>query len=209
MPPQAAQAGFTTMLVNQDFSQVVLDLGCDGLSQKHFWNQGLWWEKPPAPCSQIRIVYDTVAQQKVLDLRWSSSQTNVYDATTIMTMARDYSQYYAYGHGYYEATLRVTPWNIGGLWPEFWMWGAKAVIYANIPPYLNLPVLEIDVIEPHGEYPTLVTSGSRGWASITGRSFIKIGFPGSTTRSITSLGCFGQAAERQERKALSVFTSMT
>jgi hypothetical protein len=43
-PAQAVSAGFTTTLVNQDFSRGILDLGCDGKSQKHFWNQGMEWD---------------------------------------------------------------------------------------------------------------------------------------------------------------------
>src|SRR5215472_15137834 len=34
-PTQAVDAGFTTILVNQDFSLGILDLGCDEKSQRH------------------------------------------------------------------------------------------------------------------------------------------------------------------------------
>jgi len=120
-PPAAANAGFTRLLANQDFSKARVDLGCAGASQKHFWNQGLWYEKTFPPCDQISSVSEPIAGHNVLDLRWLPSQNDPYDATTIETMAGDYSQFYDFQHGYYEAIFRVSPWNIGGLWPEFWM----------------------------------------------------------------------------------------
>jgi hypothetical protein len=36
--------GFTTTLVNQDFSPGGLDLGCHSQSQRHFWSQKMEWE---------------------------------------------------------------------------------------------------------------------------------------------------------------------
>ncbi len=164
-PPQSVNAGFTKLLVNQDFSRAVLDLGCAGASQKHFWNQGLWWEKSFPPCNQIWIKKDPSTGQNVLDLRWLPSQTDTYDATTVETVAGDYSQYYGFQHGYYEAILRVVPWKIGGMWPEFWMWGANSTIYANLPPWGSAPADEIDVVEPHGEIPTWITSAIHGWGT--------------------------------------------
>jgi hypothetical protein len=157
-PPQAVSAGFTTTLVNQDFSRGILDLGCDGKSQKHFWNQGMEWEKPPAPCNQISIVTDPVAGQEVLNLKWLLSQTDPFDATIVSTLAHDYSQYYAYGHAYYEAIFRATPKNIGGIWPGFWMGGVNAVIFHALPPYGYAPSSELDVVELRGEKPTFVSS---------------------------------------------------
>jgi hypothetical protein len=157
-PAQAVSAGFTTTLVNQDFSLGILDLGCDGKSQKHFWNQGMEWEKPPAPCNQISIVNDPVAEQKVLNLKWLLSQTDPFDATIVSTLAHDYSQYYAYGHGYYEAIFRAAPKNIGGIWPGFWMGGVNAVIFHALPPYGYAPSSELDVVELRGEKPTFVSS---------------------------------------------------
>jgi hypothetical protein len=157
-PAQAVSAGFSTTLVNQDFSRGILDLGCDGQSQRHFWNQGMEWEKPPAPCSQISIFTDPVAGQKVLNLKWLPSQTDPFDATIVSTLAHDYSQYYAYGHAYYEAIFRATPKNIGGIWPGFWMAGVNAVIFHALPPYGYAPSSELDVVELRGEKPTFVSS---------------------------------------------------
>jgi hypothetical protein len=157
-PAQAVSAGFTTTLVNQDCSLGILDLGCDGKSQKHFWNQGMEWEKPPAPCIQISIVTDPVAGQQVLNLEWLPSQTDPFDATIVSTLAHDYSQYYTYGHAYYEAIFRATPKNIGGIWPGFWMAGVNAVIFHALPPYGYAPSSELDVVELRGEKPTFVSS---------------------------------------------------
>jgi hypothetical protein len=157
-PAQAVSAGFTTTLVNQDFSRGVLDLGCDGKSQKHFWNQGMEWEKPPAPCNQISIVTDPEAGQKVLNLKWLPSQTDPFDATIVSTLAHDYSQYYAYGHAYYESIFRAAPKNIGGIWPGFWMAGVNAVVFHALPPYGYAPSSELDVVELRGEKPTAVSS---------------------------------------------------
>jgi hypothetical protein len=163
-PAQAANAGLTTMLVNQDFSRGTLDLGCAGQSQKHFWNQGADWEKPPAPCDQIGLVYDPVAGQKVLDLKWRASQTDRFDATLIETMAYDHSQYYGFNHGYYEAIFRAVPINVGGVWPGFWTIGANAVTFANLPPrQTGAPAVELDVVEMHGESPGYVSSGIHEW----------------------------------------------
>jgi hypothetical protein len=97
--------------------------------------------------------------------RWLSSQTDPYDATSVATIAGDLSQYYGFQHGYYEATLRVTPWNVGGLWPEFWLWGANATIYGNLPPWGTAPGDEIDIVEPHGELPTWATSVIHEWGT--------------------------------------------
>ena len=116
------------------------------------------WEKPPAPCNQISIVTDPVAGQKVLNLKWLPSQTDPFDATIVSTLAHDYSQYYAYGHAYYEAIFRATPKNIGGIWPGFWMAGVNAVIFHALPPYGYAPSSELDVVELRGEKPTFVSS---------------------------------------------------
>lgn len=157
-PPQVANLGYTQNLVNQDFSTGILDLACDGQSQLNFWHQGMDFEVPPAPCSQIGIVTDPLIGQKVLNLKWHVSQTNAFDATAVTTMARDHALYYAYGHGYFEVVFRATPSGIGGIWPGFWMVGAHAVIYKDLPPFNAAPGSELDIVELRGEQPTYVSS---------------------------------------------------
>lgn len=65
----------------------------------------------------------------MLNLKWLSSQTDPFDATIVSTVGHDYSQYYAYGHAYYQTIFRATTKNIGGVWPGLRMAGVNAVIF--------------------------------------------------------------------------------
>jgi len=157
-PPQAANAGFTTVLFNSNFTNTKLaaQLSCAGTPQTAPWKQGLWWEgqNSPAgvaPCSQIGIVRDPVFGSNVLDLAWTAAgNTDTYDATTISTFPLDIvSPHFAFRHGYAEAVIRVTP-MATGTWPVFWMWSDNSVIYANTAPWQTMPAAEMDIFEAYG-----------------------------------------------------------
>jgi hypothetical protein len=167
MPPShAVNAGFTVTQLNEDYSTGDLDLACDGIPPgTKRWHQGLWWERPTAPCNQISITYDPVAKKRVLDLRWLASQTDPFDATAIETISRDFQHVRDYRHGYYEAIFRLPQGNKPGVWSSFMMWNTESVLFANTPPWQTAPANEIDVIEGHGEYPTLVGSEIHEWGT--------------------------------------------
>jgi hypothetical protein len=85
-PPQAADAGFTRVLLNSNFAtaSVASQLSCAGMPQTALWKQGLWWEGQNnsagvAPCSQITIGEDPMSGAQVLDLEWTAAgNTDAY-----------------------------------------------------------------------------------------------------------------------------------
>ncbi len=159
-PPQAANAGFTTVLFNSNFASTTLaaQLSCAGKAQTAPWKQGLWWEgqsnpSSVAPCSQISLVNDPVAKQNVLDLEWTvSGNTDAYDATTVATFPlTTYPYHFAFRHGYVEFVMRAIP-NAPGVWPEAWLWSDNSLIESNEPPnWGGGETAEIDVMEGHGQ----------------------------------------------------------
>jgi hypothetical protein len=164
-PPQAANAGFTTVLFNDDFTQrsnLSGDLACAGTPQTAPWKQGWWWEGQggstgTAPCSQISIVPDPVFGTNVLDLEWLPSQTDAQDATAISTYPLDdVSPHFAFRHGYLEVVARETPFA-SGVWPSIVMGSDESNLAATLPPYytassppVEIPPVEMDVLEFFG-----------------------------------------------------------
>jgi hypothetical protein len=158
-PPQAANAGFTNVLFNSDFSRIGSlsgTLSCAGTPQTAPWKQGLWWEgqnNPAgvAPCSQIFLTWDPVVGHQVLDLRWLASQTDTYNHTTIETFPLNtFPPHFAFRHGYVEVVARETPW-LTGVWPAIWMWGDNELIGVNTPPFNGEGTAsEMDIMEAWG-----------------------------------------------------------
>jgi hypothetical protein len=101
----------------------------------------------------------------MLNLKWLPSQTYAFDATSIETMARDFSQYYGFNHGYHEAIFRATPGNIGGIWPGFWMWSGNSVIFENLLPWKAGVSSEIDIAELRGESPSYIAAAIHEWGT--------------------------------------------
>jgi hypothetical protein len=161
-PPQAADAGFTTILFNDDFTQranLSGDLSCAGTPQTAPWKQGMWWEDPDntantgvAPCSQISIAHDPVFGTNVLDLEWLPSQTNPSGGTAVSTYPLDdRSPHFAFRHGYVEIVARETPFA-SGVWPAMWLWSDESVLAATLPPAYTsyIPASEMDIMEFYG-----------------------------------------------------------
>ena len=158
-PPQAVNAGFTSVLFNSNFASATLanQLSCAGTPQTAPWKQGLWWEgqnnvNGVAPCSQISIVYDQPSGQKVLDLEWTAAgNTDTYDATTVSTFPLNtFPPHFSFRHGYVEVVARVTP-MATGIWPVIWMWSDNSTIETNERPYAQgMPASEIDIMEAYG-----------------------------------------------------------
>jgi hypothetical protein len=173
-PAQAANAGFTNVLFNSDFSTATLsaELSCAGTPQTKKWKQGLFWEgqndlRNVVPCSQIGIGYDSVFQHNVLDLEWTASgNTDPYRATSISTFPLDtVSPHFAFRHGYIEAVARIST-TATGVWPAIWTWGDSAVLYSNTPPFKrDVPASEFDIMEAWGGPQVQIGSHLHEWYS--------------------------------------------
>lgn len=167
LPPAAVAAGFTTVALNADFSVGNIDLGCwpGQDNEAHTWYQGIWYAGGwTAPCDAIQNVVDPGTGRKALDITWRPSYAATYGATMITTINQAHNRVTDFPNGYYESTFRVqtTPnvVGLGGTWWNTWMWGSTQAQQGS-----SVPVVEYDIMESHGEFPTYLTSGCINWGT--------------------------------------------
>ena len=166
-PPQAVAAGYKGVLFNSDFSTATLasQLACARTAQTSPppWKQGVWWENPVAPCSQINIVADPLTRRNVLDLEWTKTGNAGlgYGDTTIDTFPLAYTNstpgvvppHFSFKYGYIETVARVST-TATGVWPAIYMFGDTTFTQAYTAPYYttSLSYPEFDILEIWGGY---------------------------------------------------------
>jgi len=173
-PAPAVTAGFTTLAANYDFTKPMAAdwLDCypnDGKSHQ-FW-AGYWYRTDIPPCNQsINLVNDKVAGSQVLDMTWKPSfygmdqgYTEIQTASHDGSLATDFPP-----NVYFETTYRVetTPninllnWaDVGGSFWGIYTWPTVGIAK-------QLPGLETDITEDHGDFPSYVTGGGYfNWAA--------------------------------------------
>src|SRR5271166_489435 len=173
-PAQAVSAGYSTVLLGQNFATDALSLDCAGQTQSAFWHQGMWWETPP-PCSQIAIAPDSMFGQNVLDIKWLRSTTSTSNSMAITTMPYGLKNgdtippAFSFQYGYYEIVLRAST-NVVGTWPAAWALGtgtAQRIVGQTAP----TDVPEFDFAEFNGgnsATPSSANFGSSYFNSIDG-----------------------------------------
>jgi hypothetical protein len=178
IPAAAAKAGFTTCVVNSDFSMAQYQtlsnwLDCAGATTPTWFNVG--YNAGVTPCSDYTIVTDTVHgnNQTVLDIAYTASDASIGPGTWMATKNGTNGGPLGYDFpigAYYDLTFELLPANVnvfnttsakaicagiggsGTLYCELLDWFA-----VNVSPFQEIDFLETDVFG--ALYPNGVTSG--------------------------------------------------
>ena len=154
-PPQLSRRDIGAFLFNSDFSTATLasQLACAKSAQTSPppWKQGIFWENPVAPCSQIKIVADPVTELKVLDLEWTKTANAGlgYDDTAIDTFPLAASinppgtvpSHFSFQYGYVEVVARLST-VATGVWPAIYMVGDTTIPFYTS----NVSFAEFDML---------------------------------------------------------------
>jgi hypothetical protein len=158
MPAAAANAGYTTLAFNSDFSQG-LSLSNTGTGAGYTWyNPGVWYEAAATGAS-------TPSESGgVLNLPWNPGQS--VPATTIGTMAANGENNTSWTHGYIEISMAFNP--VKGSWPALWMESNTATTSYVPNPSSVHDYGELDIFEWQSQIPNTFNGHIRDWTNASG-----------------------------------------
>ena len=187
VPPGAQVAGYTTLALNNDFTQPMPDQWLGGCANPgngqpnnpmynddggpHSWWQNRWWSRGYQPCN-IGQLTDPSYGGMVLDIPWVVNPSYSSLGNNLMTASWDYNpvthigQARTYPNGtYYEITARIDPPTMLGNYFAFWTWGEAGLSGGPSG-------IEWDVVEGDDENYGLYDSAIHNWSSGTGGGWI-------------------------------------
>jgi hypothetical protein len=183
-PPPAVTAGFTTLAGCWDFTSPAMAntstwLDCAGASNPQWFEDSIG-DGTAAPCSEVQIVFDAVANSNVLDLMATPAAGAVNNSLTtylepaVSTNASSEPGFlYPGTNSYTEITYRVDPAQEsnystpgGGIYLDPF-WSAAPQNAANGDAQFN-DALEIDFLEIWNNGPAATYGPSYGTVAVTG-----------------------------------------
>jgi hypothetical protein len=139
-PPQAAAAGFNSLVFSTTFNNVRRQISPNG-GGNYPWYNGIWYEAP-SPASDI-------AQYgpNIVDL--SQQVTDAHD-TTISTVSGVGGPYpNAWTYGYYEVNAAMPEANLPQAWDAIWLFSLPHMLGTDTTPNGN-EWCELDIMEQFG-----------------------------------------------------------
>jgi len=157
-PSQAANAGYTSLAFNSDFSKG-LSLSNTGTGAGYSWyNSGIWYESAATGASTPNN------NNGVLNLPWNPGQSA--PTTTVATMASNGENNTSWTHGYIEVSMAFPP--VTGIWPALWLENNTATT-SYVPTSSSVHDYgELDIMEWQSQIPNTFSGHIHDWTNASG-----------------------------------------